>query len=222
MTAVSQERGSDSGCCISRRDANRLGNPQIGADELGAADGQVRTDHMWARQLQKLIRSTPLAATALEALRPLAAFADFSIDWDDLKFVVEAQEQDWRDEGKLGRLGLAADFMRFALAIHVYTLEAPAIYRVINRVMFDPARRLKGAAPGNDLSPALRACAPYIKLLDEALTRLPAAFVFRWCVQPGVKWVHPDPEAHDPEGHVTPGTKLIMVRVQELEPEGPQ
>ena len=62
------------------------------ADELGAADGQVRTDHMWARQLQRLIDSTPLAATALEALRPLAAFADFSIEWDDLKFVVEGQE----------------------------------------------------------------------------------------------------------------------------------
>ncbi len=68
--------------------------------------------------------------------------------------MVEAQEQDWRDEGKLGSLGLAADFMRFALGIYVYTLEAPAIYTVINRVMFDPARRLKGAAPGKDLSRA--------------------------------------------------------------------
>jgi hypothetical protein len=178
------------------------------ADELGAADGQVRTDHMWARQLQKLIDSTPLAATALEALRPLAAFADFSIEWDDLKFVVEAQEQDWRDERKLGRLGLAADFMRFALAIYLYTLEAPAIYRVINRVMFDPARRLKGAAPGNDLSPALLACAPYIKLLDEALARLPATFIFRGRVQRGVKWVYPRPDAHGPERYFTPGTKL--------------
>ena len=179
------------------------------ADELGAADGQVRTDHMWARQLQKLIDSTPLAATALEALRPLAAFADFSIDWDDLKFVVEAQEQDWRDEGKLGRLGLAADFMRFALAIYLYTLEAPAIYRVVNRVMFDPPRRLKKAAPSNELSPALRACAPYIKLLDEALARLPAAFVFRGRGQRGVRWVYPDPEAHDPERYFAPDTKLI-------------
>ena len=109
---------------------------------------------MWARQLQKLLDSTPIAAMALEALRPLAGFADFSIEWDGLKFVVEAQAQDWRDEGKLGRLGLAADFMRCALAIYVYTLEAPAIYRVVNRVMFDPARRLKDAAPSKDLSHA--------------------------------------------------------------------
>ena len=98
--------------------------------------------------------------------------------------------------------------MRFALAIYAYTLEDPAIYRVINRVMFDPARRLKGAAPGNDLSPALLACAPYIKLLDEALARLPAAFVFRGRVQRGVKWVYPRPEAHGPERYFAPGTKL--------------
>jgi hypothetical protein len=42
----------------------------------------------------------------------------------------------------------------------------------VNRVMFDPARGMKGAAPGKDLSPGLRACAPYIKLLDEALAQL--------------------------------------------------
>ena len=95
--------------------------------------------------------------------------------------------------------------MRFALAIYVYTLDDPMIYSVINRVMFDPARGVKGAAHGNDLSPGLLACAPYIKLLDEALARLPAAFVFRGRVQRGVKWVYPRPDAHDPERHFAPG-----------------
>ena len=188
------------------------------ADQLGAADGQVRPDHAWEIRLQRLMDVTPLAATALKALQPLADFADFSIEWDILRTVVQRQENLWRKQDKLGKLGLALDFMRFALAIYVYTLDDPGIYTVINRVMFDPARGVKGAAPGKDLSPGLRACAPYIKLLDEALARLPAAFVFRGRVQRGVKWVYPDPEAHDPEGHFTMGTKLIMVRVRELEP----
>ena len=98
--------------------------------------------------------------------------------------------------------------MRFALAIYVYTLDDPMIYSVINRVMFDPARGVKGAAHGNDLSPGLLACAPYIKLLDEALARLPAAFVFRGRVQRGVKWVYPRPDAHDPVRHFAPGAEL--------------
>jgi hypothetical protein len=75
--------------------------------------------------------------------------------------------------------------------------------------MFDPSRRLKGAAPGADLSPALRACAPYIKLLDEALVQLPAGFVFRGRVQRGVKWVYPRPDTHDPEAYFAPGAVLM-------------
>ena len=91
------------------------------ADELGAADGQVRPDHMWVRRLQRLMGSTPIAATALEALAPLAAFADFSIEWDDLRFVVEEEEKLWRNQGNLSSLTLPSDFMRFALAIYVYS-----------------------------------------------------------------------------------------------------
>ena len=178
------------------------------ADQLGAADGQVRPDHAWEIRLQRLMDLTPLAATALEALQPLADFADFSIEWDILRTVVQRQEKLWRKQDKLGKLGLALDFMRFALAIYVYTLDDPMIYTVINRVMFDPARGVKGAAPGKDLSPGLRACAPYIKLLDEALARLPAAFVFRGRVQRGVKWVYPRPDAHDPERYFAPGIEL--------------
>ena len=83
--------------------------------------------------------------------------------------MVRKQERLWSKQDKLGKLGLALDFMRFALAIYVYTLDDPMIYSVINRVMFDPARGVKGAAHGNDLSPGLLACAPYIKLLDEGV-----------------------------------------------------
>ena len=36
------------------------------ATELGAAHGQVRPDHAWKIRLQRLMNSTPLAATALD------------------------------------------------------------------------------------------------------------------------------------------------------------
>ena len=178
------------------------------ASELGASDGQVRPDDAWEWRLQRLMDSTPLAATALEALQPLADFEDFSIEWKLLETVLQKQERRWRKQDFLGKLELPSGFMRFALAIFGYTLDDPMIYTVINRVMFDPARAVKGAAPGKDLSPALRACAPYIKLLDEALARLPAAFVFRGRVQRGVKWVYPRPDAHDPERYFAPGIEL--------------
>ena len=100
----------------------------------GAADGQVQPDHAWAWRLRTLMKRTPLAATALEALQPLADFADFSIEWDMLETVVRKQERLWSKQDKLGKLGLALDFMRFALAIYVYTLDDPMIYSVIDRV----------------------------------------------------------------------------------------
>ncbi len=39
---------------------------QLEATELGAAHGQVRPDHAWKIRLQRLMNSTPLAATALD------------------------------------------------------------------------------------------------------------------------------------------------------------
>ncbi len=129
------------------------------ANELGAADGQVRPDDAWEWRLKRLMKRTPLAATALQALQPLADFADFSIEWKMLEYVVQKQERRWRKQGFLGKLGLPSGFMRFALAIFGYTLDDPGIYSVVNRVMSDPARGTKGTAPGDDVSPGLRACA---------------------------------------------------------------
>ena len=77
--------------------------------------------------------------------------------------------------------------MIFALAIYAYTLEDPALYKAVNQAMYNPSRRVKGATPGADLSPELRACMPYIRVLDTALERLPAAFVFCGRVHRGVR-----------------------------------
>ena len=57
----------------------------------------------------------------------------------------------------------------YAIAIHVYTLEDPSVYRVVNRAMFNPNRR-QGIG---GVSAELRACLPYIKFLDAALAALP-------------------------------------------------
>ena len=90
----------------------------------------------------------------------------------------------------------------FAIAIHIYTLEDPRVYAVVNEAMFNPARREPGA-PCN-VSAELRACMPFVKYLDTALAALPAEYVFAGEVRRGVKWVYPSPARHDPEACTSP------------------
>ena len=148
----------------------------MNAEEQGAADGQVRADHAWSRRLRLLLETTKLPPSLAQALQSLSTVPTIAVDMDLLLEVVEEQGKDWRRSGHLERLGLPAEFLDFGLAIYIYTLEDPAIYKIVNRVMFDPSRRVKGAPSGSDLSAELMACAPYIKFLDEALLRLPERF----------------------------------------------
>jgi hypothetical protein len=181
----------------------------MNAEEQGAADGQVRSDHAWSRRLRLLLESTVLQPTLVRALLHLSP--TIAVDMDLLLEVVEEQAKEWRLSKHMERLGLPEDFLQFALAIYVYTLEDPAIYKIVNKAMFEPSRRVKGAPSGpsgSDLSNELSACAPYIKFLDEALRRLPARFRFRGRVQRGVKWVYPSPDNHDPESYFRPGAIL--------------
>jgi len=76
------------------------------------------------------------------------------------------------------------------------------------------------AALGGELSPRLRACIPFAKLLEVALSELPSAFIFRgraWRAvrhvfpgYPGFKNLHggPSPQVHDPEGHFADGSTV--------------
>jgi len=142
-------------------------------------DGQVLADHAWARRLRRAIADEPLAGSLIAAC---ASLARVGIDTDLLEGIVCEQELDWRRQKKLEGLGLPDSFMNFALAIYVYTLTFPAVYTAVNRAMHTPERYA-----GQDLSPELQACLPYIRFLDTALERLPEAFIFRGRVHRGVR-----------------------------------
>ena len=102
------------------------------------------------------------------------------IDQDDLEAIIEGQSEAWGDELHLpeGRFRLPITYrVDYAVAIHLYTLEDPRVYAVVNDAMFNPSRRKPGAS--SQISAELRACLPFIKYLDEALATLPAEYIFR-------------------------------------------
>ena len=67
-----------------------------------------------------------------------------------------------------GRFRLPTSYpVDYAVAIHIYTLEDPRVYAVVNDAMFNPSRRKPGAS--SQISAELRACLPFIKFLDAAL-----------------------------------------------------
>ena len=172
--------------------------------DVGAADGSVVVDQLWKRRLKQLIADTPLPASLHEAVHTLP-----DIDLEDMEAIIDGQREAWGDVLHLpaGRFRLPTTYpLDFAIAIHVYTLEDPHVYGVVNRAMFNPARRQPGTP--TTASGELLACMPFIKFLDAALEALPPSYVFRGRVRRGVKWVFPSPEHHDPEAYFTPGTKL--------------
>ena len=174
------------------------------AADIGASDGSIVIDQLWKRRLQKALDEEPIAASLKEAVKSLP-----DIDQDDLEAIIEGQSEAWGDELHLpeGRFRLPTSYpVDYAVAIHIYTLEDPRVYAVVNDAMFNPSRRKPGAS--SQISDELRACLPFIKFLDAALAALPAEYVFRGKVWRGVKWVFPKPESHDPEAYFTPGAKL--------------
>ena len=113
-----------------------------------------------------------------------------------------------------------------ALTIACYTLNDPGLFETLNCEMSSTGR----LADGN-LSSRLRACLPFIKLLQTALEALPPAFIFgpesptvdptiRGRVWRAVKHVFPgypgyanqrggpSPRQHDPESHFAKGTDV--------------
>ena len=66
------------------------------------------------------------------------------IDLDLLNDVVEGKQAEWSETlySKNGGFQLPPSYpLDYAIAIHVYTLEDPSVYRVVNRAMFNPNRR---------------------------------------------------------------------------------
>ena len=173
--------------------------------DQGASDGSINIDPLWKRKLQKLLAETPIAASLLDAVRTLP-----DVDQDDLEVIIDGQREAWGDNLHTpnGRFRLPPSYpLDYAIAIHVYTLEHPSVYGVVNRAMFNPERRKPGASSGG-ISDELRSCMPYIKFLDAALAALPPAYVYRGEVRRGVQWVYPKPDSHDPKGYFAVGAKL--------------
>jgi len=166
--------------------------------DKGAADGSVGVDHMWKRKLAKLLAETP-RPLLLEAVKFLPIDQD---DMDDLEAQIEGKRVEWRDVlySQSGSFKLPISYsIDFAIAIHIYTLANPAVFNVVNKAMFNPARRKPGSR--KDLSPELLGCLPYIKFLDAALEALPSSYIWKGEVKRGVQWVYPSPEKHDPRSY---------------------
>merc|ERR1719473_374658 len=121
----------------------------------------------------------------------------------------------------MAQLGLTDDYLRFAVAINLYTREdaivaahampdgrTAALYKFVNLTMRVPERQQLGAPGG--VSANLERCLPYIKLLDEALRTLPDRFVVTaGQVHRGVKYVYPSPQDHDPVRYFASGHTLF-------------
>jgi hypothetical protein len=179
------------------------------ASAASVMDGTVGVDHVWLRRLQRALDETECPASLDDALRPLWTSFPDEIDAGDLQAAVDGQRELWRDllYSAAGGFDLHQSYLLdWAVAIYVYTLGDPKVFRVVNREMFNSDRCKPGMTGG--VSDGLRACLPYICFLINALEALPASYVFKGTVLRGVKHVYPSPDNHDPVGHFSVGKRL--------------
>ena len=168
----------------------------------GEESQQVGDDAALVHRLRKELRSVPLEDTVLEAIEMMAVEHD--LDMEELAFAVEVRIPELR--ATLVREGIEGVYrLDFALAIYLYTINAPKLYEIINSASHATDR---DSGPGG-LSPRLRACLPYIKFLDAALAALPAKYLHTGRVNRGIKWAFPSPETHDPERHFPIGKRFF-------------
>ena len=175
---------------------------------MADGEGEIGVDHAWKARLERALKETVCPASLLDALRPLAERFPGEIDAEILKAVVDGQRKLWRNVlySATGGFDLPPSYkLDWAVAIYVYTLNDPKVFKVINREMFSPERRKSGGG----VSDGLRACLPYIRFLTDALKALPARYVFKGQVRRGVKHAFPSPEDHDPERHFRIGSFLM-------------
>eukprot|EP00300_Choanocystis_sp_HF-7_P042948 c9601_g1_i1.p1 GENE.c9601_g1_i1~~c9601_g1_i1.p1 ORF type:complete len:742 (+),score=79.66 c9601_g1_i1:825-3050(+) len=140
------------------------------AFEVEARVGGAICASPWEAKLQRLLDTPGTVLDALKSLTPLVpvtgkrrSFAGPNqFDWDGLVATHTAELRPI--------LGQYPNYSKdFALAIRIYTLQSPAVFRIINSAMTESNR-----GEGSDgVSDALRYCLPFIRLLDKALVRLP-------------------------------------------------
>ena len=171
-----------------------------------AAHAGVHGLDPWLESLRALIDAEPVPATLEDALAPLAALG---ADIAAALRAVERQRRappgawhpdDWRRTHP--------DFPeKLAFAIFVYTLQDPNIYKPLADAMHAADR----AAGEGGVSEAVRACLPFVKLLDVAM--LEAAITWGFFVGQafrGVKFAFPKPTLaeHNPTAYFPMGREL--------------
>ena len=201
-----------------------------------------RRDVAWIAALRRVLDDEPCPTVLADALSCMQA-AGISLSYDAIRSNVEEWRRAWR-AGKpwgnagyvakrpdgtaaplLPALGLVApqygltdaEAEERALAVALYTNDGEGqLFSVLN-AEFSSATR---AALGGELSPRLRACIPFAKLLEVALSELPSDFIFcgrAWRAvrhvfpgYPGFKNLHggPSPQVHDPERHFADGSTV--------------
>ena len=175
----------------------------VNLDEVpitGEEDGdRMGVDWQWFVELKTRISEAELKPNLKEALLQLGTRVDVA----ELNRRIDAKQKDWEQDNFLAKHGLDHSFMDRALAIYVYTLPNPPVFRVMNRLLND--KEARGGSSGNQ---GIGACLPYMKFLLDALDHLPPKFHYRGRLVRGVKWVYPSPANHDPEGHFRTGKQL--------------
>jgi hypothetical protein len=116
---------------------------EAAADSDGAITG---IDINWKRKLTKALTDATLVASLSVAVEPLQSLMDHD-EYDTLKEIIEVKREEWKDlmYSKSG-FNLPSTFcLDFVVAIHLYTLAEPAIFKLVNKAMFNPSRRIPGA-----------------------------------------------------------------------------
>ena len=179
---------------------------EMDASEVGASHGETTIDYVWSKRLESALQNTEPAANLKAALLPLAFFDE--IVMEELMAAVEGRSEEWKDwlHNPASGFNLPPTYpLDFAVAIYLYTLSDPALHVILNRELWNPARRVPGASGAAGISPRLRACLPFIRFLIDACKALPPEYMYRGEVRRGVKWTYPSPDQHDPKGHFVAG-----------------
>ena len=160
----------------------------------------------WVPGLGRLIAEEPEPRDLPAAIGPLAQLGvDVAAVQAEADRYLGLAEVDWHaDDWRRSHPEFPG---QYAAAAYIYTHEGLGVYRVLGEAMHDGAR---GAGPGG-ASPMMRACLPFIKLLDAGLVE--AAIVWGFFVGQtlrGVKYAFPRPTAadHDPERHFPAGREF--------------
>lgn len=156
-------------------------------------------------ELDKIV--VPDEPTLFDLLDSLSQAFDSIPKWSppELKRLVEDSYHEWNvwfencaDER--ARELKASYHPALAVAIYLYTLQDPDIYRLVNKELNDTGKR----CVDGKLSDELLIWIPYIQFLMVALKALPVRYVWTGAAFRGVKWVYM-PDDHNLLKHYYPG-----------------